>query len=201
MTDSTLHEPEGIASSVEARCGPCEPAGKCRAHHKARSGRLHALRIMPALAAGLMLVLGLLGGSAYAYLSASASGVGQMAVGKLAPVQVEMATVVPGSLFPGGEAGLSLKIKNPNGQAVTLVGVTEVGSTVTVTPTTGSCTAASVSVSSSVASGLSYTLKASTTTGGVTSLVIPTGAAMATSAPSACQDKAFHIKVAVKVRT
>jgi hypothetical protein len=151
----------------------------------------------------MTLFLGLLGGTAYALFTAGGSGTGQASVGRLLPVTVEEATVVPSALFPGGTAGLSLKIKNPNAQSLTLVGVSEVGTTVTVTPATGSCTGATagVSVSSTVASGLSYSLNASTTTTGVTTLVIPTGAVMSTSSPNACQSKSFHIPVAVTVRS
>lgn len=168
-----------------------------------RVRHLGRLRLLPALVAAMTLFLGLLGGTAYALFTAGGSGTGQASVGRLLPVTVEEATVVPGALFPGGTAGLSLKIKNPNAQSLTLVGVSEVGTTVTVTPATGSCTGATagVSVSSTVASGLSYSLNASTTTTGVTTLVIPTGAVMSTSSPNACQSKSFHIPVAVTVRS
>jgi len=110
---------------------------------------------------------------------------------------------VPGSLFPGQMAGLSLEIKNPNDRSLTLLGVSEVGTTVSVTPATAGCTgtAAGVSVAATAATGLNLPLKASTTTTGVTTLVIPTGATMSESSPNACQSKSFHIKVSVKVRS
>ena len=169
-----------------------------------RVRHLGRLRLLPALVAAMTLFLGLLGGTAYALFTAGGSGTGQASVGRLLPVTVEEATVVPGALFPGGKAGLSLKIKNPNDRPLTLVGVSEVGTTVTVTPATSTCTGATatVSIPSAVASGLTgYTLHASTTTAGVTNLVITTGAAMGTASPNACQSKSFHIEVAVAVRT
>lgn len=167
------------------------------------SVRTGALRLVPSLVAALTLALGVLGGTAYAYFSSTGTGSGQASVGKLAPVIVEQASTTPGSLFPGGKAGLSLRVKNPNDRSLTLVGVAEVGTTVTVTPATASCTgtSAGVSVSGAVASGLSYTLEASTTTTGVTALVIPTGAQMSTASPSACQNKSFHIKMTVTVHS
>ena len=167
-----------------------------------RVGRHGALRLVPPLIAIATLAVGLLGGTAYAFFSTTGSGTGQASVGSLQPVVVEHATVLPGVLFPGGKAGLSLKIKNPNERTLTLVGVSEDGA-VTVTPSTGACTGttAGVSVSSAVASGLDDSLYASTTTTGVTTLVIPTGALMSTSSPNACQSKSFHIPVAVTVRS
>lgn len=156
---------------------------------------------MPLLVGALVLSCGAFAGTAYAYLSASGSGTGQASVASLQPVVVEQASLTPGALFPGQRAGLSLTLKNPNARTLTLVGVSEVGKAVTVTPATTGCTGATagVSVAPTVASGLSFSLKASTTTTGVTTLTIPTGAAMATSSPSACQTKSFHIKVKVAV--
>jgi hypothetical protein len=168
------------------------------------------LRLVPAAIAAVTLIVGLAGGSAYAYFSATGTGSGSGSAGSLLPVVVEQATVVPGALFPGGTAGLSLKLYNPNNRNLTLVGVKEAatGTTVTVTPATSSATTsctgttATVSIPTTVASGLSgYTLNAKTTSTGVTSLTIATGAAMGTASANACQSKSFHIKVAVKVRT
>ena len=164
--------------------------------------RLGVLRFTPVMIAAVTLALGVFGGTAYAYFFATVSGTGQVSVGKLIPVTVEQATVVPNALFPGGKAGLSLKLKNPNNRTLTLVGVKEVGTTVTVTSTHSGCSGTTVSVPTTVASGLSgYTLKASTVTTGVTTLVIRTGAQMSTSSPSACQGASFHITVTVSVRT
>ena len=166
--------------------------------------RLGVLRFTPVMIAAVTLALGVFGGTAYAYFFATGSGTGQVSVGKLIPVTVEQATVGPGSLlFPGGKAGLSLKLKNPNNRTLTLVGVTEeVGTTATVTSTHSGCPGTTVSVPTTVASGLSgYTLKASTVTTGVTTLAIPTGAQMSTSSPSDCQGASFHITVTVSVRT
>jgi len=160
------------------------------------------MRLVPLLVAVLVLDLGSSAGTAYAYFSASGTGSGHAKVSALQPVVVEQATVAPGFLFPGGKAGLSLKLTNPNHSALKLVGVSEVGTTVTVTPATTSCTgmSAGVSVPSTVASGLtSYTIKPHTT--GVTTLTVATGATMTTASPSVCQTKAFHIKVTVTVRS
>lgn len=169
---------------------------------------LGALRLVPVAVAAVTLVVGLLGGTAYAFFTATGTGSGSGSVGSLLPVQVEQATVVPGTLFPGQKAGLSLKLYNPNDRSLTLVGVSEAGTgtTVTVTPPTASlsCTGtnATVSIPTTVANGLTgYTLNAKTTATGVTSLTIATGAAMGTASPNACQSKSFHIKVSVKVRS
>jgi hypothetical protein len=159
---------------------------------------------VPFLVVVLTVDLGFLAGSAYAYLSATGTGSGHATI-KAQPVVVEQATVAPGLLFPGQEAGLSLKLTNPNHFALKLVGVSEaVGTTVAVVPATASCTGSSagVSVATTVSSGLGgYTIKAHTTTTGVTNLTVATGAAMTTSSPSACQTKSFHIKVTVTVRS
>ena len=163
---------------------------------------------MPVTVAFSAVAIGVFGGTAYAFFSATGSGTGQATVAKLTPVQVEQATVVPGTLFPGQKAGLSLKLKNPNDRSLTLVGVSEAraGTTVTVTPPTASlsCTGATatVSIPLTVASGLTgYTLNANTTATGVTTLTIPTGASMGKGSPTACQSKSFHIKVSVRVRS
>ena len=176
---------------------PTSEAGEPRARTL-----LGVARLTPVLMTSLTLALGVFGGTAYAFLSASGSGTGQANAGNLTPVTVEQATVVPGSLFPGEKAGLSLKLKNPNDRTLTLLGVTEeVGTTATVTPPTPACPGTTVSVPTTVASGLTDTLKASTTTTGVTTLVIPTGAQMSASSPSACQGASFHITVTVSVRS
>lgn len=181
-----------------------EDANKARASRPSRHalGRVAPLRLVPVMVAAVTLLLGLLGGTAYAYFTASGSGTGHGSVGTLQPVQVEAASVTPGFLFPGGQAGLSLTLHNPNDRTLTLVGVSEVGTVIVTPPTTGCMGAnAGVSVSSAIASGLDDSLNASTTTTGVTTLVIPTGVVMGTTSPNACQSKSFHIKVAVKVRT
>lgn len=156
------------------------------------------------LTSALIGSLGLFGGTAYAYFSASGSGTGHATVASLDPVVVEQATAAPGDLYPGEKAPLSLRITNPNDVALTLVGVSEAGTgtTVTVTPATPSCTGSTglVGVTSTVATGLSsYTIKAHAK--GPTTLVVATGATMGTASPNACQTKSFHIKVTVTVRT
>lgn len=210
MTRRSLPQSVSMTRSHATIEAPPGPRAEHEGHRRAarRDGthvrRHRSKRFVSLLVTALVLNLGLLGGTAYAYFLASGSGTGQASVAALSPVLVEHATVVPGALFPGGTAGLSLKLKNPNAVPLTLVGVSEVGTTVTVTPaTTIGCTGATagVSVSAAVASGLSDTLRASTTATGVTTLTIPTGATMSTSSASACQTKSFHIKVTVTVRT
>lgn len=186
-----------------ATFGPRAPRRRSAVRRGRQVRHRGPLHLVPALLAAVTLLVGLLGGTAYAFLATSGSGSGQGSVGTLTPVVVEQATVTPGLLFPGGKAGLSLEIENPNDRPLTLVGVSEVGTTVTVTPATTGCTGATagVSVSSAVASGLSDTLKSHATSTGVTALTIPTGATMSTTSPSACQSKSFHIKVTVTVRS
>ena len=168
-----------------------------------RRRRAGGTRLVPVLVCALTLALGAFAGTAYAYFSAAGSGTGQASVAALQPVVVEQASVTPGALFPGERAGLSLTVKNPNDRAVTLVGVSEVGTAVTVAPATTGCTSATagVSVTETAGSGLSDPLKASTATTGVTTLTIPTGAQMSTTSPNACQNKSFHIKVTVTVHS
>jgi hypothetical protein len=194
----TVAPPSGFSVQTEAVAG--HDARGALPRRRRRRGRLAFV-----LAGMAALVLGLGGGVAYAYFTSTGSGTGHATVGTLQPVLVESATVTPSShLFPGGSGGLSVKLQNPNARTLTLVGVSAagVGTTVMVTGGTKTCSASTgVSLSPTVASGLSDTLKASTSTTGITTLTIPTAVSMSTSSASACQTKSFHLKVAVTVHT
>lgn len=167
-------------------------------------------RLVPVLVSALFLSLGVAGGTAYAYFSATGSGTGHSAVGELR-VSVEAATVTPSALlFPGYRGGLSLEIRNPNGFPLTLTGVAQDGPVI-VTGPPSSCTSdtgawpaitegtsgVSVSTTSTVAGGLNDRLAPDT----VTTVTVPTGSTMAPGSNSTCQTKSFHVDVTVTVRS
>lgn len=175
---------------------------------RSRSPEQAGLRRLVLIVLGVpALVLGLSAGTAYAYFSTTASGSGNADVGTLQPVVVEQARATFGLLIPGGKAGLTLTLTNPNAFPVTLVGVTETGTatTVTVTPPSTPATAcdganAGVSLSSTVATHLPVTIPAHATHPTGFTLVIATGVVMGLTSPSACQTRAFSIPITVAVQ-
>jgi predicted ribosomally synthesized peptide with SipW-like signal peptide len=183
---------------------------KARSHglRRALSRRLWRVPVVAAAA----LVLGLGGGTAFAYFSSTGYGTGSVTVGSLS-VTVEQATVTPTShLFPGGKGGLSLKITNPNSSALTLTGVSQDGPVI-VTGAASACTSdtgtwpgitlgtsgVKVSTTSTVGTGLSKTINAGPNV--VTTVTVPTGATMSVTSTAACQTKTFHVKVTVTVKS
>jgi hypothetical protein len=139
-------------------------------------------------------------GTAVAYFTSSGAGVGDVAVSQIAPAVVQPATGTPPAtkeLSPGHSADLRLTLTNPNGYQVTVTGVTEDG-TITVVGGGSGCTASSagVSVSASVASGLDISLAH-----GVQTVTVPTGASMASTSNTTCQNASFHIPVDVTVHS
>lgn len=202
---------EGVVRDREAALGRTGGHRAPRAR-RLRPLRVGPLRLAPVLVAAVTLAVGVLGGTAYAYFSATASGTGSVGVGRLQGVSVEPATAtVTSSLFPGKTGTLVLELTNPNAFAVTVVGVAQHGP-VTVTTTTGGgpgCTSdtgtwpsitkgtSGVSVTPGLTSGLDLRLAGAS----VTTVTVVGGATMATSSNTTCQGASFHIPVIVAVRS
>lgn len=145
------------------------------------------------LGAALIGALGVFGGTAYAYYTASGSGTAQGAVTSVKSVIVTTATPAS-TLLPGGTADLALSVTNPNPFPVTLTGLSASIGTVTVTGT-AACTSADATVAVVAQTGLDVLL-----TPGPNTVDIATAATMGPSSASACQHASFAIPVKLTVK-
>lgn len=156
-------------------------------------------RLFVALTAVVALVVGLGAGGAYAYWRAQGSGSGTASVGTPAGVTVVAATATPSSkLIPGSTADLVVQLDNPNVYSVTIVGIAQVGTTVTPVGGTGpgtACSSANTGVSVPTQTGLSLTVA-----NGSNTFHLTNAATMAASSASGCQGASFQIPVTVTVQ-
>jgi hypothetical protein len=160
-----------------------------------RPARKAVRRRMVPLVSAVAILVGISAGSAWAYWSTSGSGSGFAKTESVAAVTVDAATGSPSTgLVPGGSADLVLTLNNPNGSAVTIVGVSENG-TVGVVGGNG-CTAANATVSVPSQTGLSLPVAPGT---GVT-VHVPNGVSMSGSSDGGCQGASFHIPVTLVVQ-
>ncbi len=210
-TENALRWADAVCRERGVALGRRHPSGvPLRGHkrvaiHRRAPRRIGAWRLAPLAVAATTLAVGASVGTAYAYLSTTGSGVGRGRVGTLLPVRVESASAtVAKALVPGGSGTLLLKLTNPNAVAVNIVGVTEDGP-VTVTGGGPACTSGSVgtpgasgvAVAANVASGLDIHVAGGPS---VTSTVaVPTGVTMSSSANTTCQGASFHLPVTVRV--
>lgn len=118
------------------------PAGNIAANHASRPFRI-AIR---ALTVALIVSVGLLSGTAYAYFASSGSGSGRANVAKMSTVTlVAVVTTTPKTdLYPGHSGDVLLKVNNPNPYPVTLVKVTWTGGAITADAGHPSCTTTGV---------------------------------------------------------
>lgn len=157
-------------------------------------------RRLLAITGAIAAVISLGASGAYAYWSASGLGSGTAPVGAPVAVTVLAATASPSTtLVPGGTADLVIQLNNPNSSPVTLVGVSQNGTTVTPVGGTGpgtpcSTTNAGVSVPTQV--GLTITVAS----GSNVVARVPNGASMSTGSASGCQGATFRVPVNVTVR-
>jgi predicted ribosomally synthesized peptide with SipW-like signal peptide len=141
------------------------------------------------------LVAGLGAGTAYAYFTSTGRGTGPAATGTLQTVTVAAATAAPGTaLLPGGTSDVTLKVTNPNSYAVTLVGVTGTGGTITADGGHPGCTTTGVTFTGQT--GLNTTIPASSTT----TIDLPGAASMSQASSAGCQGATFSIPVTIAVQ-
>jgi hypothetical protein len=139
------------------------------------------------------LSIGLGSGAAYAHFTSSGHGSGAATVGTPSPVTVVAASgTVSSDLQPGSSADLLIEVDNPDSQSLTLTGLSENGSTVTVVGGSG-CTTSGVSVPT--VTGLSITVPPGTNV-----IHVPNGAAMSASSVTGCQGATFRIPVLITVQ-
>jgi hypothetical protein len=207
-----------MSASPHARPGPRHARRKVHGAHAkgwvlrwarpkdsaaAGSGRRVGLtRLVPALLVALALALGAFAETAYAYFSASATGVGHGKVVELQAVGVLSATGMPTSdLFPGGKANLRVTIHNPNGFSVTIVAVAQ--DTTTALGVTGGngCTGTNAEVTVPTNTSPTGTPTLSLPADTTKTLTIETGVTMGTTSPSGCQTASFQIPLTVTVRS
>ena len=148
-----------------------------------RPGRKAVRRRAVALVGSVAILMGVAAGSAWAYWSTSGSGSGSAKAGSPST-----------GLVPGGSADLVLTLDNPNGSAVTIVGVAQKG-TANVVGGSG-CTAANAGVSVRSQTRLSVPVAPGT---GVT-VHVPNGVSMSGSSDGGCQGASFHVPVTVTVQ-
>lgn len=160
-------------------------------HASPRRAWRHAAAVVGATTA---VTLGLGSGAAWAYFDASGTGTGHAAVGTIKPLSLLFAAGSPGdSLFPGGSADLHLDVTNPNSYPVTIIGLHQTG---IVTVSGGNdCDAANASLTLPTAS-LDIPIPP-----GSSSVTVPTGISMGTSAFSGCQNASFFIPLTVSVQS
>jgi hypothetical protein len=146
--------------------------------------------------AALALAIGLEGGSAYAFFTASGSGSTAATAGTAQAVTVVAANGTPSStLSPGGSADLLVELDDPNSYSVIITSISENGTTVT--PVGGSgCTTANNGVSVPALSGLSITVPSGTNV----VVDVPNSVAMSASSASGCQGASFQIPVNLTVQ-
>lgn len=144
------------------------------------------------LSVALVAMLGVFGGTAYAYFTASGSGSGNANVTRLKAVIITSGTPAT-TLLPGHPADLYLVVTDPNG-ALTITGISQAG-LLTVTGKTG-CTATNATVTVPTETGLSIPLNPGTNT-----ITIANGAKMGTGSNTGCQNETFYIPVKLTVKS
>jgi hypothetical protein len=145
----------------------------------------------------VLLTLGLLAGSAYAYFRSSGAGFGSGSTGALAAVTVVATTSTANTpLLPGGGPGdVILHVDNPNAFAVTLVRVTGNG-TITADAGHPSCTTTGVTFTDQT--NLQVGIPASNASFQVD---LAAAASMNLASSNGCQGATFSIPVKITVRT
>jgi hypothetical protein len=139
------------------------------------------------------LIIGLGSGVAYAYFTGSGKGTGSASIGTMQPVTLVSATVAPSTLLPGGTGDVTLKVKNQNSFAVTLVSVTGTGVTITADTGHPGCTTTGVTFTNQTS--LNTSIPASTTA----TIDLPGAAFMSTASSAGCQGATFSIPVTITV--
>jgi hypothetical protein len=166
--------------------------GLRRGAHAAPRGHSKSRRTVLAGTA-TALALGVVVGTAFAFVRATGSKAASGKVGHPAAIIVEHATgTVSSVLFPGADADLALTLTNPNTGTAKVTGIAQDG-TVSVSGGTG-CTKTNAAVTVRTLTGLSVTLAH-----GTHSVTVVTGAAMGSAAVTGCQGATFHIPVTVTV--
>lgn len=144
-----------------------------------------------------VLIAGIGSGAAYAYFTSSASGTGAADDATLLPVSLTGVATLGTPLLPGGTGDVVFRVTNPNGTAVSMVGVALNGA---VTPDAShpgcSTTDANPVVTLDVPSGdLPVSLPARSTT----TVTLAGAASMDVDATSNCQGAAFSFPLTVTV--
>lgn len=147
--------------------------------------------VLPALIAVLA---GIGAGAAWGGLRAQEQGSRVTVVGKILPVVVLPSTgTVDPRVHPGSRAPLRLRLTNPNGAPVLVVGLAERGTAVTVRGGTG-CSSATAGVRVPARRNLHIPLPR-----GRHVVVVPTGVQMSADSASGCQGASMSIAVTVTV--
>ena len=169
-----------------------------RAHHQsspqpaAQARRPGGSRSFAVGAVATLLLGGLGTGAAFGYFTAGGSGQGTAATADMQPIAVTVGTPLS-VLVPGGTADVTLALTNPNGFAVTVLGVVADGPTLA-DPGHSGCTPTSVQLTGAA------TLDLSLAAGETQTVTLQDAASMGMSAPSACQGATFSIPLTTTAR-
>ena len=159
------------------------------------------MRMPLVLGAVVALVLGLGGGTAFAYFTSSGHGSGVASTGTPQSVTVVQATgTVTNKLYPGDATGdLLVELDNPNSYPVNIVGISPGTGSVTVLGGSGTCTTTGVTVNT--LTGLSGLAVASDPTppNNPVSVVVPSAVSMSAASSNGCQGVTFQVPVTITV--
>ncbi len=154
-------------------------------------GRRSRLSVVIGAVAALLVGLG--GGTAYAYLTSQGGGSGTARVGSTQSVTVLQATgTVTNELSPGSSGDLLLRLDNPNPSAVTITSLSGNG-TVVASGGIGPCVITGVSVPTQ--SGLRIDVPP----GNTVSVTVPKGVSMGQVSDNGCQGATVHVPVSITV--
>jgi hypothetical protein len=139
-------------------------------------------------------------GTAYAYWSATGSGTGSTSSSDTSALTINPGTPTA-SLYPGGSAGVSLTISNPNTATVQVntlaLDTTQGSGGFAVDSAHSGCTLSSLSFAPQTNGGSGWSVPGrSGSTNGSLSLLLPNALSMAVTAPNACQGATFTIYLA-----
>jgi hypothetical protein len=163
--------------------------------HRQTRNRRSRRRLSLLLAPVIFVAVGSLAGGAYGYFTSSGKTTGSASTGSMQTVTVSATTATPSTpLLPGGTGDVTLKVTNPNSFAVTLIGVTGTGGTITADSGHPSCTTTGVTFTSQT--GLNTTIPAASTT----TVDLPGAVSMSTASSAGCQGATFSIPVTIAVQ-
>lgn len=128
-------------------------------------------------------------GTALAAWLISSTGPGAGAIGSLTAPTIQAGSIDGSACLPGGTCSAYLDVNNPNSTDLTLTGLSAGTGTGTTSKGT-SCPISNISISSSVASGLSIDVPS-----GDKQVVVPAVFMLSPSAPTACQGATFTTPV------
>lgn len=167
-----------------------------RSHWSRRGGARLIREATTVVIVGIVVICGMVAGSAWAFVTASGSGSNAGSVATATTVTVSAAAGTP-DLIPGGKGATYFTLKNTNALAVTFTTLTAAS---VVSNTVTACPNANVSMALTVPYALSPALTVAAHSTTVTEH-ISTIVQLATTAPSGCQGVTFKVSLTFTGKT